>query len=132
MTAGSSPSGARGSGRAFRARSMFRSRSMGFMVCHVLPQGFPAPMDVRLDLAQRHAEQRRDLLVALVFVVIEHEGHALVIRQPLEGASQRLLPCRLVEVPARDRRGQRGLETNRLARLRSEEHTSELQSREKL
>ena len=53
----------------------------------VLLQGLSAAMDVGLHLAQGYTQQLSDGLVADVFEVEEHEGHALMIGKP----AQRLL-----------------------------------------
>src|SRR5688500_7062095 len=47
-----------------------------------LSQGVPAAMDVSLDLGQRHAKERGNLLVAFVLEMKEDERHPLVIWQP--------------------------------------------------
>ena len=52
ITDGSSVCGARGSGSAFNPRSMERSRSVRFMMGHVMFQGLTTPVDIGLDLAQ--------------------------------------------------------------------------------
>src|SRR5690606_16586661 len=97
ITAGNSVRGARRGGSAFNPRSTSCSRSCSFMGRHVLLQGFAAPMNVGLDLAQRRAEQGRNLLITLLFVVVEHERHALVLGQPAEALLERLPGFCLIE-----------------------------------
>src|SRR5262245_38476494 len=79
-TRGSSVRGARGAGSCLSRRSTRRSRSAGCIIDRQpQSQGLAPAMDVRLHLAERHAEELRDVLVAHLVEVKQDERHTLVI-----------------------------------------------------
>ena len=52
-------------------------------------------MDVRLHLAERYAERLRDLLVAELFEVKQHQRHTLMIGKAADGLFEPLVPVRV-------------------------------------
>ena len=82
MTLGSKEGGALGGGRPASLRLTADSSSAGFIPCdHQLSEGFTAPVNIRLHLRQRNAQQSGDVAIAVLLEVKQDERHALMLRQ---------------------------------------------------